>query len=188
MSFETCPGNFKTCHPPGPWKSGKSAPAIINKFIYFGEKSEICKRKSWLSKSVNPTIKSPLYIKERLPKTDDAIKQHAESLNLITTTLNSQVKVCRKNCQGVIHSVGVNNLKAVDDIKNTALQKRKAAQVVATPTKKYLIISSRKSNLEEILKSPREAPDEEGIQFLKNITTDSAYLGNIGSLINVAKT
>ena len=52
-----------------------------------------------------------------------AIKQHAESLNLITTTLNSQVKVFRKNYQGVIHSVGVNNLKAVDDIKNTAIQK-----------------------------------------------------------------
>ena len=186
LNFETCPGNFKACHPLGPWKSGKFAPAIIIKFIYFGEKSEIYKRKSWLSKYVNPTNKSPIYIKERLPKTDVAIKQHAESLNLITTTLNSQVKVFRKNCQGVIHSVGVNSLKAVDDIKNTALQKRKAVQPIAAPTKKYPTTSSRKPNLEEILKSIREAPDEEGVQFLKEIT-DSAYLGNIGSLINVSK-
>ena len=186
LNFETCPGNFKACHPLGPWKSGKFAPAIIIKFIYFGEKSEIYKRKSWLSKCVNPTNKSPIYIKERLPKTDVAIKQHAESLNLITTTLNSQVKVFRKNCQGVIHSVGVNSLKAVDDIKNTALQKRKAVQPIAAPTKKYPTTSSRKPNLEEILKSIREAPDEEGVQFLKEIT-DSAYLGNIGSLINVSK-
>ena len=99
-----------------------------------------------------------------MPKTDVAIKQHAESLNLITTTLNSQVKDFRKNCQGVIHSVGVNSLKAVDDIKSTALQKRKAAQPIATPTKKYPTTTSRKPNLEEILKNLREAPDEEGIQ------------------------
>ena len=43
LSFETCPGNFKACHPLGPWKSGNYAPAIIIKFIYFGEKSEIYK-------------------------------------------------------------------------------------------------------------------------------------------------
>ena len=97
-------------------KSGKYTSAIIIKFIYFGEKSEIYKRKSWLSKCVNPTNKSPIYIKERLPNTDVAIKQHAESLNLITTILNSQVNVFRKNCQGVILSVGVNSLEAVDDI------------------------------------------------------------------------
>ena len=96
------------------------------------------------------------------------------------------MKVFRKNCQGVIHSVGLNSLKAVDDIKNTALQKRKAAQPIATPTKKYPTASSRKPNLEDILKSLKEAPDEEGVQFLKEIT-DSAYLGNIGSLLNVSK-
>ena len=74
------------------------------------------------------------------------MKQHEESVNLITTTLNCQVNVFRKNCQRVIHSVGVNILKAVDDIINTALQKRKAVQPIATPTKKYPATSSRKPN------------------------------------------
>ena len=93
--------------------------------MYFGEKSVIFKRESWLSKFVNPTNKSQIYNKEKLPKTDAALKQNAERLNLITTTLISQVKVFRKNCQGVIHSVGVNSLKAVNDIKNTTLPKKK---------------------------------------------------------------
>ena len=77
---------------------------------------------------MNSLNKSPIYVKERQPKSNLVIKQRAENINLITTTLNSQVKVIRKIVQGVVHNVGVDSLKAVDDIKEIALQKVKRTQ------------------------------------------------------------
>ena len=77
INYETHPSSFKACHPLGPWKNEKYAPAIIVKFVYFGEKNEIYGRKSWLSRSSNPLNGQAMYFKERLPPKQREIKNKA---------------------------------------------------------------------------------------------------------------
>ena len=38
INYETHPSSFEACHPLGSWKNGTFAPAVIVKFVYFGEK------------------------------------------------------------------------------------------------------------------------------------------------------
>ena len=92
----TQPSNFKACHPLGPWKELNYPPAIIVKYVYFGEKNEIYGRRSWLSQVKNPINGRPIFIKERLPKAQKEIKDYADEQGLITTTNNCDVKLFYK--------------------------------------------------------------------------------------------
>ena len=49
MDHQTTPASFKACHFLGKWKNDRFPPAIIVKFIYFGEKDSIYSRKSALA-------------------------------------------------------------------------------------------------------------------------------------------
>ena len=178
INYETHPSSFKACHPLGPWKNEKHAPAIIVKFVYFGEKNEIYGRKSWLSRSSNPLNGQAMYFKERLPPKQREIKNKAEEEGLITTTYNCQVKAFTRSFDGRHKSVKLNSVKAVHDIKDIAVKKVKPSQkqhekIAMTPEPSKLVENQMKS----LLKRIRSSPDEEGLQSLKNFCRDNDING-----------
>ena len=65
-------------------------------------------------------------MKERLPKHDKAIRDHANEAGLITTSTNCRIKVFVKDQNGYMRSVPVLSHKAVDDIKERAVKKERA--------------------------------------------------------------
>ena len=66
---------------------------------------EIFGRKPWLDQTNNPSNGRGVLIKERVPRIEKDLKEHAESLGFITTTFNCNVKVFKKNTEGVFRSV-----------------------------------------------------------------------------------
>ena len=71
-----------------------------------------------------------LFLKEKvfLPRLQKDIQAHAESLGLITTTYNLDVKVLKGDGNGEFKTVTVNSVKAVDDIQKCADLKMKQKQ------------------------------------------------------------
>ena len=128
LNFDTDPCNFKACHYLGKSQSQLFPPAIIVKFVYFHEKAEILGRKSWLAGKSNSLNGKGIYIKERLPRVQKEIQAHADSLGLITTTYNCDVKVFKKDDNGFFKTVTVNSIKAVDDIQKCAILRMKRKQ------------------------------------------------------------
>ena len=80
MDHQTTPASFKACHFLGKWKNDRFPPAIIVKFIYFGEKDAIYSRKSMLAKLVNQSNQKPIFLKERLPEQQRKLKNKAEEM------------------------------------------------------------------------------------------------------------
>ena len=69
-----------------------------------------------------------IYMNERLSRVRKEIQAHADSLGLITTTINYDLKVFKKDDTGVFRTVTVNSVKAVDDIQKGAILKMKQKQ------------------------------------------------------------
>ena len=124
LNWKSDETNFKACHYLSSPKIGRKPPAIIVKFVYFGEKQEVCGRKSWLAQKKNAKNGLPIFIKERLPKLQNELKTYAEQESLITTTQKCNVKVFQTNAEGQFRSVVVNSKKAIDDIKEKAVKKK----------------------------------------------------------------
>ena len=162
LNYNTQPANFKACHVLGKG-NGRYPPAVIVKFVYFEEKSEIYHRKSWLARKANPYNGSPIFIKERLPKVQKELKDHADELDLITTTNNCNVKVFTKNADGIFKSVEVKSKRSIDDIKEVALKKNKPMpQKTPKPDAQLL---------KKVAKRIRESPGD-GVSELKQFCSD----------------
>lgn len=157
LNYDTHPQNFKACHVLGKWKDQSSPPGVIVKFLYYGEKNEIFGRKSWLAGKRNPSNGRPIFIKERLPPLQRAIKKEAEELGLITTTLNCDVKVFKKNHDDKFQPIVVNSFKALHDIKNIAVRRHKPG-VKHQPGANYTPGPSK--NSESSNKRPRSSPGD----------------------------
>ena len=76
--------------------------------------------------------------------------------------------------QGVVHCVGVDNLKAVDHIKEIALKEEKRTQLMSTSITRTPTCGNNKTNSAGTLKNLREAPNQGGGNFLGEIT-NSVY-------------
>ena len=123
LNYKTSPSNFKACHLLGKWSSKDFPPAIIIKFIYFGEKDLILSRKSSLARARNPFNQSPIFIKERLPESQRKLKREAENMGLITTTHNASVKLFKKNAGGKFQSFIIKNRAELYESKSMAVPK-----------------------------------------------------------------
>ena len=134
LSFNIQPDAFKACHPLSQWRDDKKPPPVIVKFIYFEDKNEIYARKSWLATKLNRINGLPILMKERLPKHDKAIRDHANEAGLITTSTNCRIKVFVKDQNGYMRSVPVLSHKAVDDIKERAVKKEQRKVSTVKPT------------------------------------------------------
>ena len=107
MDHQTTPASFKACHFLGKWKNDRFPPAIIIKFIYFGEKDAIYSRKSMLARLVNQNNQKPIFLKERLPEQQRKLKTKAEEMGYITTTSNCTVKLFQRSVEGKFSSFAV---------------------------------------------------------------------------------
>ena len=177
LNYESHPSNFKACHFLGKFEAGKKQPPVIVKFIYFGEKSEIYGRKSWLAGKKNPINGRSIFLRERLPVHQKQIKEKAEEFGLVTTTLNCEVKVF-ENSQGKFTSRAVKTLRAVEDIKDIAVKrnnstKRKQFNMgYETPAPQ-----TQEDVLKSLLKRIRESPDDaDSLAVLKHFRFDSGQL------------
>ena len=82
-------------------------------------------------KSKKPINVRKIFLRERLPPCQKEILDHALKENLITSTINCQIKVFRKDEEGKFKSVLVKS-KAVDDIKQVAVKKVPRQQPITT--------------------------------------------------------
>ena len=123
LNYTIHPRNIKACHPLANWKNDSYPPPVIVKFIYCDDKNEIYNRKSWLASQPNPVNHKPIAIKERLPANDKRIRDRANELGLISTSVNCRIKLFTKNENGLIRSVPVFSEKAVSDLASKALKK-----------------------------------------------------------------
>ena len=92
-------GETKACHLL-PKTKKPSVPSVSVKFVYFHHKIDIYNSRMVLSRPnmLHPTKKPPIFLRERLAKTDLKVKIYAgKDKNLVMTTFNSQVKVFVKN-------------------------------------------------------------------------------------------
>ena len=175
LGYKTSPGRFKTCHYLGTRNKTKPTP-VIEKFIYFEEKNEIYGRKSWLAKHVNPNNGRKIYLRERLPRHQKQILDHALEQNLTTRTKNCNGKYFCKNQAGKFNSVVVNMKKAVDDTKIEAVEKKPrnsnvfTASVKRTPDRRKQFTDG---DVRAFLKRIRQSTDEDGLQVLESICLDS---------------
>ena len=185
LSWKTDESSFKACHYLSSPKFGRTPPAIIVKFVYFGEKQEIFGRKSWLAQKKNPRNNLPIFIKERLPKLQNELKMYAEQEGLITTTHNCNIKVFQTNAEGQFRSVIVNSKKAIDDIKEKAVKRKpKVMQSsLQTPRVKGNV---NEAMLRSALKRIRESPADESMTVLKNICLDPQQLQSESNANNPA--
>ena len=116
----------------------------------------------WPEKRI-PYNGSPIFIKERLPKVQKELKDHADELDLITTTNDCNVKVFTKNADGIFKSVEVRSKRAIDDIKEVALKKNKPMpQKTPKPDAQLL---------KKVAKRIRESPGD-GVSELKQFCLD----------------
>ena len=156
LGFTTNAYNIKACHYLSRWRNERYPPAIIVKFLYFDEKNELYGRKSWLAGKKHPVNTKPIFMKERLPRCQKEIFEHAKQEGLITSTYNCKVKVFTKTEDNQFRSVVVNSKKAVDDIKEKAIKKT-TDKAATTPFQKHF------GNYND-LKRLRSSPGEEGLQ------------------------
>ena len=127
MDHQTTPASFKACHFLGKWKNDRFPPAIIIKFIYFGEKDAIYSRKSMLARLVNQNNQKPIFLKERLPEQQRKLKTKAEEMGYITTTSNCTVKLFQRSLEGKFSSFAVKYEKELEDARSYAVLKRPQA-------------------------------------------------------------
>ena len=123
LGFTTNAYNTKACHYLSRWRDERYPPAIFVKFLYSDEKNELYGRKSWLAGKKLPVNAKPKFLKERLPRCQKEIFKHANQEGLIASTYNCKVNVFTKNEDNQFRSVIVNSKRAVDDIKERAIQK-----------------------------------------------------------------
>ena len=196
LQYKTSPSNFKACHLLGTWKNINYPPAVIVKFLNFGEKSEIYNRKSWLANIRNPNNNKQIFLKERLPPADRLLKQYADDLGLVNTSQNCQVKMFKMDDRGIYKSFPVSSKKAIDDMKHLATKKSdKFQSKTGKSTENYSVSDyernttpiranniQREENIKSILKRLRDSPEQEGEQLLeqlcKNRKTLSEYVVN----------
>ena len=168
LSFNIQPDAFKACHPLSQWRDDKKPPPVIVKFIYFEDKNEIYALKLWLATKLNRINGLPILMKERLPKHDKAIRDHANEAGLITTSNNCRIKVFVKDQNGYMRSVPVLSHKAVDDIKERAVKKehRKVSAVEPTQSSnvgRNLFSLGRTPNLRNHINGSR-VPEQRNVQ------------------------
>ena len=157
LNFNTSPESFKACHVLGPWNNDRFPPSVIVKFVYFAEKNEIYGRKSWLANKQNHLNGKTIYMNERLPPNQLAIKKYADEKGLVTTSLNCNIKVFTKNGDK-FQPVIVNSLRAVDDIQPTAV--RRATNKQTQPKPSYGGTPKPDSQLAQNGKRMRSSPGE----------------------------
>ena len=92
MNYDINPMDFKACHPLGKFTIDSNKKVIV-KFIYFHHKNELYSRRSMLANKMNG---KPIFVSERLSKHDNEVRKYDESLGLIITTRNCEVRVFRK--------------------------------------------------------------------------------------------
>ena len=104
----------------------QSVPSVIVKFVYFHHKIDIYNSRMVLSRPnmLHSTNKNPIFLRERLAKTDLKVKIYAKKkdTNMVSTTFNSQVKVFVKNDKNKTVLKVVQSKK--DSIKLNEWQKR----------------------------------------------------------------
>ena len=152
LDYECTPDLFKACHPLGNFNTAKKKTVIV-KFLYFHDKNEIYSRRALLSNRLNRLNREPIFINERLPKHDVELKRHAESLGLVTTTRNCQVRIFHRAENGNVKTFPVNTVAGVNKWAATAI-KRKPKGPLETPAP-----SSKK--IESVLKRLREESTDE---------------------------
>ena len=116
LQVEIEPYDIKACHSLGPANHGKS-PTIGTKFVYFDQKERIWSRKKFLKIYKNPINGLPVFMHERLSKTDVQLKEAAEKENLLVATNNSapmvKIEINGQTKWHVIDSMtDINELKA----------------------------------------------------------------------------
>ncbi len=89
--------SIKACHfLAKPQQGFTKWPPIIVKFIYFGDKNDVWKRKRLLRDVSHPGNKMNINIAERLPQADRAIQEIASKEGLKTVTNNCGACACAK--------------------------------------------------------------------------------------------
>ena len=99
----------------------KSAPIIV-KFVYFADKDNIYQLKSRLAACFN-SHGEKMYFTERLPQYGVTLKQKCESLGLITTTMNCQVKLYYKANNESFCSKHVDSVSEIEKAANSAIKR-----------------------------------------------------------------
>ena len=129
-------------------------------------------------------------MKERLPKHDKAIRDHANEAGLITTSTNCRIKVFVKDQNGYMRSVPVLSHKAVDDIKERAVKKeqrkvnvgRNLFNLGRTPSLRNRINGSRvpeqKSMQKRNLNSPEDDPSLSMVHKMSRMGNRNVFNGN----------
>lgn len=138
LDYKVTPSCIKACHKLS--KGGRGyPPTVIAKFVYFDDKNEIYARRSLLGKTVNPTNKRPIFLKERLPKRDLEIYKQAINNKCIATTQNCQVKIFCQDNDGNKVSVPVKSLKALEEMVHRAVKRkgRTAQEARDVPLQNY---------------------------------------------------
>ena len=105
-----------------------------------------------LQEKKHPVNTKPIFMKERLPRCQKEIFEHAKQEGLIASTYNCKVKVFTKTENNQFRSVIVNCKRAVDDIKEKAINKT-TAKVPTTPLQKHC---SNNNDLKRLRTSPGE--------------------------------
>lgn len=162
MGVEVYAQDLKAFHPLGKPGEGKT-PNVIVKFIYFGLKDRIWARKYMLKNTKKPHNGYPIYLFERLTKSDADLLNYANNLGLKTTTYNSTPQLLVKTGSGVrFHNIV--DVKDVDELfaSGKAIPKKQSELATASRVKRVRELSTpkRDENLLNKLKSLRNNPDE----------------------------
>ena len=182
LGYRCNPEAFKACHPLGSFRRD-SQKTVIVKFIYFHDKNEIFSRRALLAHKPNNFNNMPIYINERLPKHDAEIRRYAESLGIVTTTRNCQVRIFHRAEDGTSQSFPVNSVSGVDQWAETAVKRNSKNR----NTKPVSLQSTK--NLEQALKRIREkSADIENNKIideaLNEITSPENKRANLKAVIN----
>ena len=121
VDIQAC--DLKACHALGSVVIDKP-PAIIAKIVYFDQKERIWSRKRFLKNFVNPNNNSPVYIHERLSKSDKELKELAETNGMYVTTNNSAPVLHIQQDNGTVRPHVINSEQDVMELKHKATKKR----------------------------------------------------------------
>ena len=144
-------------------------------FLYFHDKNEIYSRHALLSNRLNRVNREPIFINERVPKHDVELKRHAESLGLVTTTRNCQVRIFHRAENGNVKTFPVNTVVDVNKWAATAI-KRKPKGPLETPAPSSKKIKSVLKRLRE--ESTDKKNNELIDQALSEINSPNLKRGN----------
>ena len=131
VDIQAC--DLKACHALGPVVTDKP-PAIIAKFVYFDQKERIWSRKRFLKNFVNPNNNSPVYIHERLSKSDKALKELAETNGMYVTTNNSAPVLHIQQDNGTVRPHVINSEQDVMELKHKATKNRQRSRPISNLT------------------------------------------------------